>query len=181
MVGIYGSETITSNKDAQKMLEWEIADPYLSPEDGLLTQNQLNRFLNVNRELSNFVFKVRQQFEENRWQIAFDIIRMRPEWIAVKFKALEKCKLSPKEYDWIADRVIDFWVYRWKEESIERLKDYGWEFDENGSNLTKKPINYELLLVHEEELNLIFDILWPEKPTRTTSPQDSSIMSTQEE
>ena len=112
VVGIYGADTIPTSKDAQKMLEWELTDSYRSPEDGILTQTQLTRFLNVNRELSSFIFKVRQQFEENSWQIAFDIIRMRPEWIAVKLHALEKCKLSPKEYDWIVDRIIDFWVYR---------------------------------------------------------------------
>ena len=105
---------------------------------------------------------------------------MRPKWIGIKYRALEKCHISPKEYDWIADRVIDFWVYRWKEESIERLNEYGWEFDEMVSDSTK-PINYELLLGHEEELYLIFDIIWPEKPTITDSSPDSSISSTETE
>ncbi len=177
---IYFPEQVDANEDAKKMIQWEVSDPYLSPPDGLITTNQLERFLNINRELTLFLCKVRQQFEENRWQIAFDIIRMRPKWIGIKYRVLEKCNLSPKEYDWIADRVIDFWVYRWKEESIERLNEYGWEFDEMGSDSTK-PVNYELLLAHEEELNLIFDILWPEKPSITNSSPDSSILSTQEE
>jgi hypothetical protein len=177
---IYSPEQIDTNEDTIRMTQWELNDAYLSPPDGLITKTQLDRFLNVNRELTSFLFKVRQQFEENSWQIAFDIIRMRPEWIRTKYRALEKCHISPKEYDWIADRVIDFWVYRWKEESIERLKQYGWEFDEMVGDSTK-PVNYELLLGHEEELYIIFDIIWPEKPSVTNSSQDSLILSTQEE
>ena len=175
MTRIYPPEQVDTNEDAKKMIQWEVDDTYFSPPDGLITNNQLNRFLNVNRELTSFLFKVRRQFEENSWQIAFDIIRMRPEWIGIKYRALEKCHISPKEYDWIADRVIDFWVYRWKEESIERLNEYGWEFDEFvGDSI--RPVNYELLLKHEEELNFIFDIIWPEKPLKTISPPDSVIL-----
>jgi len=177
---IYPPEHVDTNEDEKKMIQWEVDDTYFSPPDGLITNNQLNRFLNVNRELTSFLFKVRRQFEENRWQIAFDIIRMRPEWIGIKYRALDKCHISPKEYDWIADRVIDFWVYRWKEESIERLNEYGWKFDEFVSD-SIRPVNYELLLKHEEKLNSIFDIIWPEKPSITNSSQDSLILSTQEE
>jgi hypothetical protein len=172
LTNVYHSDDNKVNRDALKMIEWEKNDPYSSPQNGIITEVQLDRFLKANRELSSFIFKVRQQFEEKSWRIAFDIIRMRPEWIAAKFKALEKSDLSPNEYDWIVDRVIDFWVYRWKEESIERLNQYGWEFEEMRSDTTK-PVNYQLLLAHEQELSMIFDILWPEKPSRIIAPQDS--------
>jgi hypothetical protein len=99
---------------------------------------------------------------------------MQPEWAGKKYIALNKFNLSPKEYDWIVDSVIDFWIYKWKKESVENLRNYGWEL-ESLPEESIRPANYDLFVSHEKDLNRIFDILWPEEKLHS-----DSIRSTEE-
>ena len=90
------------------------------------------------------------------------MIKIQPEWARKKYNALNKYNLSPKEYDWIVESVIDFWIYKWKKETVENLRDYGWELESFPED-SIQPANYNLFVSHEDDLNQIFDILWPEK------------------
>jgi hypothetical protein len=160
---IYLPETIDSNKNAKLLTEWILADKFIPPPDGKITPDHLNLFINVNASLTFLLRKIRQQFEEDSWRIAFDVIKMQPEWAANKYLALQKFKLSPKEYDWIAEQVLEFWIFRWKEDSVAKLKQYGWELNSFSLQNKNKPANYEVFKQKEKELNRIFGILSTEK------------------
>ena len=160
---IYIPEKIDSNKNAKLLNEWILADSFIPPPDGKITPNQLDLFIKVNSSLSFLLRKIRRQFEEDSWRIAFDIIQMQPEWAANKYLALKKFKLSPKEYDWIADQVLEFWIFRWKEESVAKLKEYGWELNSLSEQEENKLLNYDLFKKNEKELNNIFSVLSTEK------------------
>jgi len=160
---IYLPEQLDAHLNSRLLLQWEQEDNFKPPEDGKISEEQLVQFLQINESLSVEIQKLRQQFEENSWSIAFEVIKMQPEWAGKKYIALNKFNLSPKEYDWIANAVIEFWIYKWKKESVENLREYGWEL-ESYPKESKQPVNYNLFASYEKDLNRIFDILWPEKP-----------------
>jgi hypothetical protein len=159
---IYLPEQMDAHANSRLLLQWENEDTFVPAANGKITEEQLMLFVQINESLSADIQKLRKQFEENSWFIAFEMIKMQPEWAGKKYLALKKFNLSPKEYDWIVDCVIDFWIYKWKKESIENLRDYGWEL-ESISEDSVQPVNYKLFASFEEDLNRIFDILWPEK------------------
>jgi hypothetical protein len=156
---IYLPEQIDSNKNAKLLNEWILTDTFIPPSDGKITRNQLDLFIKVNSSLSFLLRKIRRQFEEYSWRIAFDIIQMQPEWAANKYLALKKFNLSPKEYDWIADQVLEFWIFRWKEESVAKLKEYGWELNSLSEQEENELVNYDIFIKNEKELNKIFSVL----------------------
>jgi hypothetical protein len=88
---------------------------------------------------------------------------MHPEWLANKYLALKKHGLSPREYDWIADCVTEFWIFRWKQESAEKLGEYGWELQPSMRSDKLCAENYTLFQEYENDLDKIFDILWPQE------------------
>jgi hypothetical protein len=99
---------------------------------------------------------------------------MQPEWAANKYIALKKFNLSPQEYDWIVQQVVAYWLYRWKESSITKLREYGWELENISPDAGDKPINYELFLDHEDELIKLIEILWPENSLHEQLVADST-------
>jgi hypothetical protein len=159
---IYLPEQLDADTNSRLLLQWEQEDNFVPPANGKITKEQFILFLLINESLSAEIQKLRKQFEENSWFIAFEVIKMQPEWAGKKYIALNKFNLSPKEYDWIVDSVIDFWIYKWKKESVENLRDYGWELESFPED-SIQPVNYKLFVSHENDLNRIFDILWPEK------------------
>ena len=159
---IYLPEHINNSENSRLLRQWEKEDQYLPPDNGQITREQLARFLRVNESLIFVIQKLRRHFEENSWSIAFDVIKMQPEWAGKKYLALKTCELSPKEYSWITNCVTDFWIYRWKKESVERLREFGWSFEDYKLDF-ERPANYDLFLNYENDLNRIFDILWPDK------------------
>ena len=171
---IYLPEQIDANENAQKLNAWAAIDSFVPPADGKITVQQFNLFMQTNHSLS-FLFRIlRKQFEENSWRFAFDIIKMQPEWQANKYVALKKFNLSPLEYDWITEQVVAYWIYRWQENSIAKLRAYGWELKNIPSNTRTKPVNYELLLEHEDELNELREIFWPNTDLPKQFTGDSS-------
>ena len=171
---VYLPEQMQTDNQARLMQRWEKEDPYRPPQDQIITPEKLSRFLRVNDSLAVYLKELKKQFEENSWQIAFNMIKMQPRWAGIKYQALVQNDLSPKEYNWISERVIDFWIYRWKEESLEKLQSFGWEFEDT-TPAQERPVNYDILLPHEDELNQIFDILWPEQPLVNEGQSDSSL------
>lgn len=171
---IYLPEQIDANENARKLNEWAAIDDFVPPADGKITAQQFNLFMQTNHSLSFIFRKLRRQFEENRWRFAFDIIKMQPEWQAHKYIALKKFNLSPREYDWIADQVVAYWIYRWRENSIGKLRAYGWELKNIPSNGKIKPVNYELFLENEDELNDWLEIFWPNTNLQKQLNSDSS-------
>jgi len=171
---VYLPEHMNADSDAQRMLRWEKEDPYIPPQDGIIRPEELNKFLRVNDSLAVYLKEIKKQFTENSWQIAFDMIKMQPRWAGIKYQALRQNHLSPKEYNWISDRVIDFWIYRWKEESLVKLREFGWEFEPDLPD-QERPLNYNILAAHEDQLNKIFDILWPKKELVNEEKQDSLL------
>ena len=160
---IYLPEQFDAHVNSRLLLQWEQEDSFIPPKNGKIKEEQLLQFLQINESLSVEIQKLRRQFEENSWSIAFEVIKMQPEWAGKKYIALNKFNLSPKEYDWIADTVIEFWIYKWKKESVENLRAYGWELESYRED-SIQPVNYKLFESYEKDLNRIFDILWPEKP-----------------
>jgi hypothetical protein len=171
---IYLPEHMDINGNSKLLMKWEQEDQYSPPENGQITREQLSRFLLVNESLIVVVQKLRRHFEENSWSIAFAVIKVQPEWIGKKYLALKKCELSPKEYNWISNCVTDFWIYRWKEESIDRLRGFGWSL-ENYNLESKRPPNYDLFFSYEKDLNRIFDILWPDKEAKPEAVLTDSL------
>ena len=171
---IYLPEHMDINENTRLLMQWEQEDQFLPPDDGQITKEQLSRFLRVNESLIVVVQKLRRHFEENSWSIAFDVIKVQPEWAGKKYLALKKCKLSPKEYNWITNCVTDFWIYRWKKESVERLREFGWSFEDYNLDF-ERPSNYDLFSNYEKDLNLIFDILWPDIEAKPSDVHSDSL------
>ena len=167
---IYLPEQYDAHDNSRLLMQWEQEDTFVIPADGKISEQQLLLFLKINEQLFVEIEKLRQKFEEKSWTIAFEVIKMQPEWAAKKYIALKKFHLSPKEYDWIGDSVIHFWIYKWKKETVENLRDYGWEL-ETAQEESIKPVNYNLFVAHEHDLNRIFDILWPEKLLHSDSSE----------
>jgi hypothetical protein len=170
---VYLREKIDANVDANNLQKWYLADSFSAPDDSHISQQQVESFIAVNKELIYLLEDLRLKFEANSWSIAVEMIKMQPEWLANKYLALKKYNLSPIEYDWIAKRVVQFWIYRWKLQSLEILQEYGWEIDKTEESSTDAPFDYELFLRYEQELNLIFDILWPERDGKNVSVTDT--------
>ena len=170
---IYLPREIDANENARELVQWTERDTFIPPEDRKLDERRLILFIHVNESLSFIFRKFRRQFEENSWRLAFDVIKMQPEWAGNKYLALKKFNLSPREYDWIVDLVIEFWIYRWKENSITKLREYGWELENMTPDPKEKPINYDLFLDNEDELNKLIEILWPEESLREQLVADS--------
>jgi len=159
---IYLPEQLDEHVNSRLLMQWEQEDSFVPPANGKITKAQFILFLQINESLSSEIHRIRKQFEENSWSIAFEVIKIQPEWARKKYNALNKYNLSPKEYDWIVESVIDFWIYKWKKETVENLRDYGWELESFPED-SIQPVNYNLFVSHEDDLNQIFDILWPEK------------------
>ena len=176
---VYLPDKMSADANATLMLRWEKEDTFQPPADGIIRPDIFSLFLKVNDAMAGYLQNIKRQFEQNSWQIAFEMIKMQPRWAGIKYRALKENNLSPKEYEWISNCVIDFWIYRWKEESLEKLRQFGWEF-EGTPQIDRFPVNYDLLLAHEAELNQIFDILWPEKPSTSEIPVDSTVVSRSE-
>jgi len=172
---IYLPKQIDANENASKLMEWTKNDDFIPPADGRINEAKLILFIQMNESLSFMFKKLRRQFEEHSWRLAFDIIKMQPEWGGNKYLALKKFNLSPREYDWMVNLAIEFWIYRWKEYSIERLHELGWKLENFTPNPKKKPLNYELLLKYEDDINKIFDILWPKEPINDRFVIDSNL------
>ena len=137
----------------------------------MISRVQLERFIKVNEGLVFLVQRLRRKFEQNSLTSAIDMIQMRPEWLATKYLALKRNGLSPREYDWIADCVVEFWIYRWKQESAEQLEAYGWELKPSVNTNRLCEANHKLFLKYEDELNIILDILWPQEEAGADSSQ----------
>jgi hypothetical protein len=163
LFSVYLPEQINTNEQARLFTEWYNNDTYVPPADKIITAEQLVAFLKVNEDLSVLLKKLRRQTEENKWRIAIDIIKMQPEWIAHKYVALKRSPLSPREYEWIEKEIVHFWIFRWKESSLTKLREFGWGMQMFADSSEQKPVNYNLLLEHEKKLNRIFDIIWPEE------------------
>jgi hypothetical protein len=159
---IYLPEQLDADKKARLLLQWEKEDLFVPDKNSIITEQQFRRFLQINEILSIEIQKLQKQFEKNSWSIALEIIKMQPEWAGKKYLALKKFGLSPKEYDWIADLVTEYWIYKWKKESVENLRNYGWELEGIPENSIPPP-NYRMFSKYEEELNRMFDLLWPDK------------------
>jgi hypothetical protein len=64
---------------------------------------------------------------------------------------------------------MEFWIYRWKQESAEKLEDYGWEVKPSMRSDRLCAENYTLFLNYEDDLNKILDILWPQEQANRDS------------
>jgi hypothetical protein len=171
---VYLKEKIEANQNATLLNKWYTEDSFRPPKDNKIKPEQIQAFIHANQHLAYLLERMQKEFEENSWSIAFEVIKMQPEWQARKFVALQEVHLSPVEYDWIADQVARFWIYRWKEESRQMLNEYGWSFENGNDDEEKVQINYDLLLRYESDLNKIFNLLWPEHQTKKVSARDSS-------
>ena len=58
-------------RDPDRTTEKNIEN-FISPADGKITPDQLNLFFKVNTSLTFLLRKIRRQFEEDSWRIAFD-------------------------------------------------------------------------------------------------------------
>jgi hypothetical protein len=172
---IYLKEKIEANRHARLLNDWYQQDTFVPPQNGQITERQLLAFVKVNKELVYLLERMQKQFEENSWTIAFEVIKMQPEWQASKYVALQQSILSPAQYDWISHQVILFWIHRWKQQSFELFREYGWSFDNIKPNENFMLINYELFLKYDQELNEIFDILWPERDAQNIIRIDSTF------
>jgi hypothetical protein len=159
---VYLPEQLDADENYRLLIKWEQEDLFKPDENKIITEEQFLKFLQVNESLSIEIQKLQKQFEENSWFIAFEVIKMQPEWAGKKYLALKRFGLSPKEYDWISDSVIDYWIYKWKKESVENLREYGWELESFPKD-SIQPVNSKMFTKHEEDLNRMFDLLWPEK------------------
>ncbi len=167
---VYLPEIINADENARLYQQWFESDTFRISENQPISRVQLEQFIRINESLSFLVQRMRQHFEDNSWTFAIDMIQMRPEWLANKYLALKKHGLTPREFDWIANCVVEFWIYRWKEESAEALEDYGWEVKPSMRTDHHCAENYTLFLDYEDDLNKIFEILWPQ----TTAGADST-------
>jgi len=170
---IYLPEQIDANINAKKMKEWESRDNFTPPADKRITRQQLHLFIQVNESLAFLLRRLHDQFEDHSWRFAFDMIQVQPEWAARKYLALQKHGLSPREYDWIFDQVVTFIVHRWKEEAINKMRDFGWEFSQIEVNDPDIAINYDLFVDNEKDLRRMFEFFWPEKSSEKELITDS--------
>ena len=171
---VYLKEKIEANRDAVMLNKWYLEDTFRPPENNKIEPEQIQAFIHANQHLSYLLERMQKEFQENSWSIAFEVIKMQPEWQASKFVALQEVHLSPVEYDWISEQVAQFWIHRWKEESRQMLKEYGWSIENIDHDENAVQINYDLLLRYESDLNKIFNILWPERNTKKVLSSDSS-------
>lgn len=173
LVHIYLPEQINTDENVNKFSEWYHKDPFVPPADQFIRREQMNAFLNVNQSLVFLLKKISRPAEHNTWRMAIDIIKIQPEWIAHKYQALIKFNISPREYEWIENEIVHFWIYRWKENSLSKLKEYSWTRQMLSDSTELKPVNYDILLKHEKEINGIFDIIWPDNSVLQTMATDS--------
>ena len=160
---VYLPEIINADENARLYQTWADSDTFRTPMNKPISRLQLEKFIRVNESLTFLLQRLRYKFEENSWTSAIDMIRMHPEWLANKYLALKKHGLSPREYDWIADCVTEFWIFRWKQESAEKLGEYGWELQPSMRSDKLCAENYTLFQEYENDLDKIFDILWPQE------------------
>lgn len=170
---VYLKENFAANLNAVQLKKWYQKDTFYPPANNKISDKQIQAFINANQHLSYLLERMQKQFQENSWSIAFEVIKMQPEWQASKYTALRECHLSPMEYDWIADQVVHFWMYRWKQESLQVLKEYGWSFDNLEHDEHTILVNYDILLKYEAELIKIFNILWPDRNPKNIFKRDS--------
>ena len=170
---VYLREQIETNVNAKELLAWYETDNFVPPADNRISEIQLINFFKVNHDLIYLVQKVHDEIENNRWLLGFEVLKMQPEWLSAKYTGLKKYQLSPLEYDWIVRQVIYFWFFRWQENSMEKLRDSGWTPDSMEFVNRAKPPNYYLFLEYEDDLDLIFELLWPEHSSGEIMRPDS--------
>ena len=170
---VYLKEKIELKVNATKLTEWYQEDKFVPPKDNKITDRQMVAFLQTNQHLSYLLERMQKQLEENSWSIAIEVIKLQPEWQAKKYIALQESNLSPMEYDWITNQVVHFWIYQWKEESLQILKEYGWSFDNLRHDEDTIIVNLELLQKYEKELIKTFNLLWPDQDTPKMLAADS--------
>lgn len=170
---VYLREQIETNAHAQNLLNWYETDRFTPPADNRISEAQLINFFKLNHDLIYLVQKVHTEIENNNWMIGFEVLKMQPEWLSAKYLGLKKYGLSPLEYDWIVRQVIYFWFFRWRENSIEKLRDSGWTPENMEFADRPKPPNYYLFLEYEDDLNLIFELLWPDQSSADIILPDS--------
>jgi len=166
---VYLPDIINADENARLYQQWFDQDTFQASLNKPVSREQLEKFLRINESLYFLLQRLRQHFEENSWTMAIDMVQMHPEWLANKYLALKKHGLSPREYDWIANCVVEFWIYRWKQESAEKLEDYGWEVKPSLRSDRLCAENYTLFLNYEDDLNKILDILWPQEQANRDS------------
>jgi hypothetical protein len=147
---IYLPEQLDADENARLMRQWEKEDLFTSEENDVISEDQFLKFLQINESLSVEIRKLQKQFEKNSWSIAFEVIKIQPEWAGKKYLALKKFGLSPKEYNWITDCVIKHWIYTWKKESVENLREYGWELESFPED-SNQPVNSKLFIKYEKD------------------------------
>ena len=155
---IYLPQQINSNENAKKLVEWTEKDSFTIPVDNRVTEKQINKFLLINESLYFMLQKLNNDYSDSQWQVVFEMIKLQPEWKAQKYMALNKFKLSPKEYDFITKEITKYWIYRLKEKSAEHLNEMGWEMLQNRMDSTHHSNNYELFNSKEDQLNNIFTL-----------------------
>jgi hypothetical protein len=158
---IYLPKQLDANINAKNLITWQKEDTFEPPADGKILRIQLHRFIQVNESLSFILRHMHDQFEDQSWRFAYELIEMQPEWSANKYVALKRFGLSPREYDWIFKQVVEFMVQRWKEESISKLKTFGWDFSSKKDEMKDLSVNYDLLLEHQTDLSQLYEIFWP--------------------
>jgi hypothetical protein len=166
---VYLPDIINADENARLYQEWFAGDTFRADPGKLISRVELERFIKVNESLVFLVQRLRRKFEQNSLTSALDMIRMRPEWLATKYLALKRNGLSPREYDWIADCVVEFWIYRWKKESAEQLEAYGWNLKPSVNTDRLCQANHKLFLAYEDELDTILNTLWPQKEALSDS------------
>lgn len=155
---IYLPDQINSNENAKKLKEWTESDSFILPADNLITETQLDNFLQVNESLYFLLQQLNKEFNDSQWQVVFEMIKLQPEWQAKKYFALKKFNMSPREYNFITEEITKYWIERLKEKSVEHLKELGWEIDRDRTDSTMHSENYELFNSREDQLNSIFTL-----------------------
>ena len=91
---IYIPEHLDSDENSKLLLQWELEDSFQPEDNDIITEQQFLKFLQVNESLSVEIQKLQKQFEDNSWSIAFEVIKIQPEWAGKKYLALKKSRLK---------------------------------------------------------------------------------------
>jgi hypothetical protein len=94
---IYLPEQMDAHANSRLLLQWENEDTFVPAANGKITEEQLMLFVQINESLSADIQKLRKQFEENSWFIAFEMIKMQPEWAGKKYLALNSGFINGKK------------------------------------------------------------------------------------
>jgi hypothetical protein len=170
---IYIPEQINSNENAKKLVEWTEEDTFNPPPDNKITENQLERFIQINKTLYTLLKKLKKDYSDSQWQTVVEMVKIQPAWKAQKYIALKKYQMSPKEYEYINDQIRQHWILRFKERSAEQLKEMGWEMFEDRIDSSNHSENYDLFSLREEQLNSIFTLFLSDDVKKLLSDADT--------